>query len=128
MLRLSKYEKKRKKAIAIITAQVLFHIDPNIDSHQDVKELARILENQTEPVGTACGWTTGNEVAKLILEEGLDTVEFKSRILRYKGRRHLSEKKKVTTLKTIFLIIYPSIARSQKPMMGLWIRFNFFQI
>ena len=78
---------------------MLFHIDPNIDSHKDVKELAEILENQTDPVGTAYGWTSGGEVAKLILKEGLDTIEFKNRILRYKGRRHLTEKKKNSNLK-----------------------------
>jgi len=99
MLQLSKYEKKRRKAIAIVTAQVLFHIDQNVDSNQDVKEFARILKDQTELISTMYGWTSGDEVAKLILEEGLDTAEFKSRIFQYKNKRHMVEKKKNNNLK-----------------------------
>ena len=100
MLKLSKNKNKRKKAIAIVTAQVLFHIDPEVDSHRDVKELASILENQTDPVATAYGWTSGDEVAKFILKEGLDTEEVKHRILLYKIRKRLTDNKNKNDLKS----------------------------
>ncbi len=126
MLNLSKNKNKRKKAIAIVTAQVLFHMDPEVDSHQEVKELASILENRTDPVGTAYGWTSGDEVAKLIIEEGLDTIEFKSRISRYKGRRHLTEKKKNNNLKNNISDYLSKYCQKSKTYDGLIDQMQFF--
>lgn len=119
MLRLSKYKNKRKKAIAIVTAQVLFHIDPEINSNQEIKELAGILADKTDPVATAFGWTSGNEVGKLILEEGLGTVEFKNRILRYKSGRRLAAKKKLKGLKSTVSSYLSNYSQKSKTYDGL---------
>ncbi len=94
MLEISKNRIKRRKAIAIVTAQVLFSIDPDVDLRGDVKEFAMILKDEKGLVWTFYGQTSGEEVAKLILEEGLDTDEVKRRILKYINRRNLSEKKR----------------------------------
>ncbi len=126
MLNISKYEKKRKKAIAIVTAQVLFHIDPNVDPNREVKEFAMIMKDQTDSIVTAYGRTSGSEVAKLILEEGLDTVEFKSRILHYKGRRHLSEKKKNNDLKNNVSDYLSNYCQKSKTYDGLIDQIQFF--
>ncbi|WMT51682.1 MAG: hypothetical protein RE471_02080 [Ferroplasma sp.] len=75
MLYISKDKNKRKKGIS--TAQLLFHIDPDVGPDQDINKFIRILEGQTDSVLTAYGWTSGNEVAQLILAEGLDTEEVK---------------------------------------------------
>lgn len=99
VLQLSKSQSKRKKGVAIATAQLLFHIDPNVGLNKKVEEIIDILNGKRDLIVTAYGWTSGEEVAKLISEEGLDTEEVKRRILHYSGRKNLTEKKKRTALK-----------------------------
>jgi len=126
MLNISKYEKKRKKAIANVTAQVLFHIDPNVDPNQEAKEFAMIMKDQTDSIVTAYGRTSGDEVAKLILEEGLDTTEFKSRILHYKSRRQVAEKKKNSDLKNNISDYLSNYCQKSKTYDGLVDQIQFF--
>ena len=100
MLHISKSQVKRKKAVAIATAQMLFYIDPNVDPTQEIREFISILNGNTDSIATPYGWTSGDEVAKLILKEGLDTEEVKHRILLYKIRKRLTDNKNKNDLKS----------------------------
>ena len=126
MLYISKDKNKRRKGIAIATAQLLFHIDPDVDPDQDINKFISILEGQTDSVLTAYGWTSGNEVAQLILEEGLDTEEVKRRILHYKGRRHLADKKKRKDLKSDISDYLSGYCQKSKTYDGLFDQIKFF--
>ena len=126
MLYISKDKNKRRKGIAIATAQLLFHIDPDVDPDQDINKFISILEGQTDSVLTAYGWTSENEVAQLILEEGLDTEEVKRRILHYKGRRHLADKKKRKDLKSDISDYLSGYCQKSKTYDGLFDQIKFF--
>ncbi|EQB70556.1 MAG: hypothetical protein AMDU1_APLC00055G0014 [Thermoplasmatales archaeon A-plasma] len=100
MLHMSKSQVKCKKAVAIATAQMLFYIDPNVDPTQEIREFISILNGNTDSIATPYGWTSGDDVAKLILKEGLDTEEVKRRILLYKIRKRLTDSKNENDLKS----------------------------
>jgi len=105
---------------------VLFHIDPNVDPNQEAKEFAMIMKDQTDSIVTAYGRTSGDEVAKLILEEGLDTTEFKSRILHYKSRRQVAEKKKNSDLRNNISDYLSNYCQKSKTYDGLVDQIQFF--
>jgi len=121
VLQLSKSKSKRKKGVAIATAQLLFHIDPNVGLNKEVEEIITILNGKRDLISTAYGWTTGEEVAKLISEEGLDTEEVKRRILHYRDRKNLTEKKNRTALKNAlcdYMSNYCHKSESYEEMIG----------
>ncbi|MHB1709681.1 MAG: hypothetical protein ACYCT2_09440 [Thermoplasmataceae archaeon] len=91
MLQLSKSLIKRKKAIAIAVAQLLSDLDQDVEPTQETDKFIDLLKDERKSVVTAYGWTSGEEVAKLISEEGLDTDEVNRRILLYRNRRRLKE-------------------------------------
>ena len=53
MLHISKSQVKRKKAVAIATAQMLFYIDLNVDPTQEIREFISILNGNTDSIATA---------------------------------------------------------------------------
>ncbi|KQB34224.1 MULTISPECIES: hypothetical protein [Acidiplasma] len=119
MLNLSKYERKRKKGIAIATAQLLFHIDHDVDPNQDIKGFINILMNKTESVATAYGWTSGSELAQLILQEGLDTGEVKLRLLKYKNKSRLADKRRHNDIKNSVISYLSNYCQRSKTYEGL---------
>jgi ribosomal protein L37AE/L43A len=126
VLFLSKSQDKRKKGVAIVTAQLLFHIDPNVDPTQEIKEFVNILIDKSELIVTAYGRTSGDEVAKLILKEGLDTEEVKSRILRYKSRKNLTDNKNSADLKSALSDYLSNYCYKSKTYDGLVDQIQFF--
>ncbi|MCL4453286.1 MAG: hypothetical protein M1317_04195 [Candidatus Thermoplasmatota archaeon] len=125
MLQISKDEYKRKKGIAIATAQLLFHIDPDVNPDQSINEFLRILENKKDLITTTYGWTSGDEVARLILQEGLDTEEVKRRILHYKSRRNLTSRKKHNELKSTVADYLSNYCQKSKTYEGLFDQIQF---
>jgi len=126
VLQLSKSQSKRKKGVAIAAARLLFHIDPNVDLNNKVEQIIDILNGKREPIATAYGWTSGEEVAKLILEEGLDTEEVKRRILYYRDRKNLTEKKNRTALKNALCDYMSNYCDKSKSYEGMIDQIQFF--
>ena len=126
MLQLSKSEYKRKKAIAIATAQMLFHIDPDVDPDQEIKEFISILDGKIDSIITPYGRTSGDEIAKLISKEGLDTGELKRRILLYKNKRHSTNNKNNIHIKSALSDYLSDYSYKSKTYDGLVDQIQFF--
>jgi hypothetical protein len=126
MLHISKSQVKRKKAVAIATAQMLFYIDLNVDPTQEIREFISILNGNTDSIATPYGWTSGDEVAKLILKEGLDTEEVKHRILLYKIRKRLTDNKNKNDLKSALSDYLSDYSYTSKTYDGLVDQIQFF--
>ncbi|MHB1623436.1 MAG: eL43 family ribosomal protein [Cuniculiplasma sp.] len=91
MLQLSKSLTKRKKAIAIVVAQLLSNIYQDVEPTHEMNRIIDLLKDESKSVTTAYGTTSGEEVSKLISEEGLDMDEVNRRILLYRNRRRLKK-------------------------------------
>jgi hypothetical protein len=90
MLNISKNPKKRRRALAIIAAQIIFNTG-SLKYFHDKESLISFLKNYTDEVSTPYGKICGRDLAKIIENEEIDLNELNIKLQEYQRRKVLRE-------------------------------------